>query len=116
MEDEEEEEDNQYEVDTRQSKRIKTDNYVEEEVEEEVEFEVEEGPAKDEGWLDLDAEDIDDPLMVAEYVNDIFEYMKALEVSTRWSFGGQGREGGFDGGRSANQLTKREQRGSTLGS
>lgn len=40
-----------------------------------------EGPAKDDGWEDLDAEDADDPLMVAEYVNDIFEYMKELEVS-----------------------------------
>lgn len=40
---------------------------------------VEERP-KDEGWKDLDAEDVDDPLMVAEYVNDIFEYMKDIEV------------------------------------
>jgi hypothetical protein len=38
-------------------------------------------PAKDEGWEDLDAEDADDPLMVAEYVNEIFDYMKELEVS-----------------------------------
>jgi G2/mitotic-specific cyclin 1/2 len=37
--------------------------------------------AKDEGWEDLDAEDADDPLMVAEYVNEIFVYMKQLEVS-----------------------------------
>lgn len=37
-------------------------------------------PAKDEGWEDLDAEDAEDPLMVAEYVNDIFEYMKELEI------------------------------------
>jgi G2/mitotic-specific cyclin 1/2 len=28
---------------------------------------------------DLDAEDIDDPLMVAEYANDIFEYLRSLE-------------------------------------
>ena len=40
----------------------------------------EQGPAKDEGWEDLDAEDADDPLMVAEYVNEIFDYMKELEV------------------------------------
>jgi hypothetical protein len=32
-------------------------------------------------WDDLDAEDIDDPLMVAEYVAEIFNYMKELEVS-----------------------------------
>ncbi|UZJ53558.1 hypothetical protein CBS101457_002878 [Exobasidium rhododendri] len=37
-------------------------------------------PAKDEGWEDLDAEDADDPLMVAEYVNEIFDYMKELEM------------------------------------
>lgn len=33
-------------------------------------------------WDDLDAEDADDPLMVAEYVVEIFEYMKKLEIST----------------------------------
>lgn len=32
-------------------------------------------------WDDLDAEDMDDPLMVAEYVAEIFNYMKELEVS-----------------------------------
>lgn len=31
---------------------------------------------------DLDTEDIDDPLMVAEYVHEIFDYMKELEIST----------------------------------
>ena len=31
---------------------------------------------------DLDAEDVDDPLMVQEYVHEIFEYMKELEIST----------------------------------
>jgi len=31
-------------------------------------------------WEDLDAEDADDPMMVSEYVNDIFEYLKAVEV------------------------------------
>ncbi|PWN44949.1 hypothetical protein IE81DRAFT_320928 [Ceraceosorus guamensis] len=36
---------------------------------------------KDEGWEDLDAEDVDDPLMVAEYVNEIFVYMKQLEIN-----------------------------------
>lgn len=45
----------------------------------------EEGPAKDEGWEDLDTEDADDPLMVAEYVNEIFDYMKELEVRFRQS-------------------------------
>lgn len=32
-------------------------------------------------WDDLDAEDLDDPLMVAEYVEDIIKYMRQLEVS-----------------------------------
>jgi hypothetical protein len=31
-------------------------------------------------WDDLDEEDINDPLMVTEYVIEIFEYMKELEV------------------------------------
>lgn len=31
-------------------------------------------------WDDLDAEDADDPLMVSEYVVDIFKYMKSVEV------------------------------------
>ena len=31
-------------------------------------------------WDDLDADDVDDPLMVSEYVNEIFDYMKQLEV------------------------------------
>jgi len=31
-------------------------------------------------WDDLDAEDADDPLMVSEYVVEIFKYMKELEV------------------------------------
>lgn len=34
-------------------------------------------------WDDLDAEDGDDPLMVSEYVNEIFDYMKNVEVSAR---------------------------------
>jgi len=32
---------------------------------------------------DLDREDLDDPLMVAEYVVEIFDYLKKLEVSTK---------------------------------
>ncbi|KAF2266845.1 A/B/D/E cyclin [Lojkania enalia] len=32
--------------------------------------------------LDLDREDIDDPLMVSEYVVEIFKYMKKLELAT----------------------------------
>ncbi|RDW94592.1 putative G2 cyclin-B1 [Coleophoma crateriformis] len=36
-----------------------------------------------EGVEDLDREDLDDPLMVAEYVVEIFEYLRKLEVDTR---------------------------------
>jgi G2/mitotic-specific cyclin 1/2 len=32
-------------------------------------------------WDDLDAEDADDPLMVSEYVDEIFAYLKEVEVS-----------------------------------
>ena len=38
--------------------------------------------AFEQGVADLDAEDYDDPLMVAEYVGEIFEYLKVLEEST----------------------------------
>lgn len=40
---------------------------------------VEADPNGDE-WDDLDAEDIDDPQMVSEYVVEIFEYLKEVEV------------------------------------
>lgn len=33
-------------------------------------------------WEDLDEEDMDDPLMVSEYVNDIFPYLRELELKT----------------------------------
>lgn len=32
-----------------------------------------------EGVQDLDAEDVDDPLMVSEYVNEIFDYLREIE-------------------------------------
>ncbi|KAI5800086.1 G2/mitotic-specific cyclin CYB1 [Geopyxis carbonaria] len=35
------------------------------------------------GWKDLDAEDHDDPLMVSEYVNEIFEYLRQIEVDSQ---------------------------------
>lgn len=35
-----------------------------------------------EGVKDLDTEDLDDPLMVAEYANEIFEYLRDLECNT----------------------------------
>ncbi|KAL9125337.1 MAG: hypothetical protein Q9217_005447 [Psora testacea] len=36
----------------------------------------------EQGVADLDAEDVDDPLMVAEYVVEIFDYLKDIEQST----------------------------------
>lgn len=33
-------------------------------------------------WEDLDEEDMDDPLMVSEYVNDIFPYLRELELKS----------------------------------
>lgn len=35
-----------------------------------------------EEYVDLDKEDVDDPLMVSEYVVEIFEYLKELEIAT----------------------------------
>lgn len=35
-----------------------------------------------EGVRDLDTEDLDDPLMAAEYANEIFEYLRDLEVKS----------------------------------
>lgn len=35
------------------------------------------------GWEPLDDEDAEDPLMVSEYVNDIFEYLRKLEPETQ---------------------------------
>ncbi|OBZ77405.1 G2/mitotic-specific cyclin cdc13 [Grifola frondosa] len=43
--------------------------------------EIEADPNGDE-WDDLDADDADDPLMVSEYVTDIFEYLKEVEQTT----------------------------------
>ncbi|KAF8555822.1 A/B/D/E cyclin [Imleria badia] len=46
-----------------------------------IDSEPEADPNGDE-WDDLDAEDGDDPLMVSEYVTEIFEYMKKVELCT----------------------------------
>ncbi|EED24270.1 G2/M-specific cyclin NimE [Talaromyces stipitatus ATCC 10500] len=50
-----------------------------------TEVEVDVGGAKDleaEGVMDLDTEDLDDPLMAAEYVVEIFDYLRDLEHET----------------------------------
>ena len=46
----------------------------------ETDFDVAEADPDGPDWEDLDADDVDDPLMVSEYVNEIFDYMKRLEV------------------------------------
>lgn len=45
-------------------------------------YEEPEEPAVEDKVPDLDIEDIDDPLMVSEYVAEIFDYLKELEIST----------------------------------
>ncbi|KAJ3396548.1 G2/mitotic-specific cyclin [Lobulomyces angularis] len=35
------------------------------------------------GWDDLDADDVSDPLMVSEYVVEIYEYLKEVEIETK---------------------------------
>lgn len=52
------------------------------EVQDEVKVEAGEQEADPQGdhWDDLDAEDVDDPLMVSEYVVEIFDYLKRVEV------------------------------------
>ncbi len=51
-------------------------------VEETYQDEADVKPQSAEGVQDLDAEDYEDPLMVAEYVGEIFEYLKVLEEAT----------------------------------
>lgn len=51
-------------------------------VEEKVAVETRTKEAFEAGVPDLDEEDIDDPLMVAEYVVEIFDYLKDLELVT----------------------------------
>ncbi|VDC07482.1 unnamed protein product [Peniophora sp. CBMAI 1063] len=48
----------------------------------EIEAEAEADP-EGEGWRDLDAEDEGDPLMVSEYVGEIFEYLKEIEKQSQ---------------------------------
>lgn len=48
----------------------------------EVPVAVPEPVVEEEPIPDLDKEDVDDPLMVSEYVGEIFEYLKELEIAT----------------------------------
>ena len=51
-----------------------------------IDLEPEADPDGDQ-WEDLDADDNDDPLMVSEYVVDIFKYLKEIEVKIHFLFG-----------------------------
>ncbi|KAI1005530.1 G2/mitotic-specific [Podosphaera aphanis] len=74
---------------TRKKIHIEVEQHVEAEVKESkicASVEDEKGPTQqqlNELVQDLDQEDIDDPLMVSEYVVEIFEYLRKLELSTR---------------------------------
>ncbi|KAI4280407.1 MAG: hypothetical protein L6R38_004502 [Xanthoria sp. 2 TBL-2021] len=61
---------------------IEAPNKKEIDVEAPKEAEVKVEEAFSQAVADLDAEDFDDPLMVAEYVVEIFDYLKVLEVAT----------------------------------
>ncbi|CAG8950537.1 hypothetical protein HYFRA_00002744 [Hymenoscyphus fraxineus] len=63
--------------------QVQTEEIFEEVVESEVKEEESVKPKFAPGVEDLDEEDRDDPLMVADYVVEIFEYLKKLEVATK---------------------------------
>jgi G2/mitotic-specific cyclin 1/2 len=79
----EEEEPSRKKIHLQVEKRIAIEETKENEVQEDVEPKESVSAAFAEGVEDLDREDIDDPLMVAEYVVEIFDYLKKLEVATR---------------------------------
>lgn len=58
------------------------DARAEAEVERAVRLSTDEAQPDGDQWQDLDAEDADDPLMVSEYVIEIFDYLKGVEVCT----------------------------------
>ena len=64
-------------------RRVTVEEYKENEIVKDVEPKESVVQQFAEGVEDLDREDLDDPLMVAEYVVEIFEYLKQLEVDTR---------------------------------
>ena len=75
------------EEDLRAYKKRRTSSDVPEEylvaeqpVEDVVEHEPQEADPNGDQWVDLDADDADDPLMASEYVIDIFNYLKEVEV------------------------------------
>ena len=56
------------------------DARAETEVERTVTLDEDEAHPDGDQWQDLDAEDASDPLMVSEYVVEIFDYFKEVEV------------------------------------
>lgn len=71
-----------YEVETREQTTADLAQAFAEQLERaSMSMEKEADPNGDE-WTDLDAEDADDPLMVSEYVVEIFEYLKEVEQTT----------------------------------
>jgi hypothetical protein len=61
------------------AKRLKTSPAPEEDLLQE-ELAVESVAKEDDGWVDLDAGDEDDPLMVSTYVADVYDYLREIEV------------------------------------
>ena len=71
------------EIEKRESVETKENNRAESELEELDDAKhIDVKAAVAAGVRDLDVEDLDDPLMVAEYVVEIFDYLKELEQST----------------------------------
>lgn len=62
----------------RKKEKLETEKKVKEEIVEVIEHDPGLGP----DVLDLDTEDLDDPLMAAEYVVEIFDYLRDLEMTT----------------------------------
>lgn len=61
---------------------VEVESHQTDKAELEADVQANSGSAVPAGVRDLDPEDIDDPLMVAEYVGEIFEYLQVLEEAT----------------------------------
>jgi G2/mitotic-specific cyclin 1/2 len=84
-EDDPEESENQEPVQTKievEAKITKSVGSKLEQIKERIDIYEEEEVAAEDIIPDLDREDADDPLMVSEYVVEIFDYLKELEIST----------------------------------
>ncbi|KAF2995808.1 G2/mitotic-specific cyclin [Curvularia kusanoi] len=75
-------EDDENAVPEEQEKPVKSKKEVTAKVEPVVDAKLEPVEVFPDDVQDLDKEDVDDPLMVAEYVVEIFEYLKELEIAT----------------------------------